>query len=94
MHSFCARLLKSYFYVVGLDPTFSVIDDVEQNRLKSRALDKLFEEESKVGDKQFFDLVDILSTNRKDSKLREQILKMFEFSKAVYNFAPNPIFPH
>ena len=28
LHSFCARLLKLYFYEVGLDPTFFVLDEV------------------------------------------------------------------
>jgi len=86
LHSFCARLLKSYFYVVGLDPTFVVIDDIEQNKLKNKALDKLFDIEAKQGNVKFFKLVDILSSNRKDEKLREQILKLYNFSKSIYGF--------
>ena len=86
LHSFCARLLKSYFYVVGLDPTFQVIDDLEQNKLKTKALDKLFDSESKSSSTEFYDLVDIFSNNRKDGKLREQIIKLYEFSKSIYGF--------
>ena len=86
IHSFCARVLKSYFYEIGLDPTFSVIEELEQNKLKNRALDKLFNEEAEKGNYDFFELADIFSNKRKDDKLREQILKLYDFSKAQYNY--------
>ena len=38
LHSFCARMLKAYFYEVGLDPTFMVLDQVEVDALKEKAL--------------------------------------------------------
>ena len=86
LHSFCARLLKSYFYAIGLDPTFSVIDEVQQSRLKERALDKLFDGETKQGNVKFFEIADIFQNSRKDAKLREQILKIYEFSKSQVDF--------
>ena len=86
LHSFCARLLKSYFYVIGLDPTFSVIDETEQNKLKDKALDKLFEAQALQQSGDFYELADIFSSERTDEKLRTQILKLHEFSKSQYDF--------
>ena len=43
LHSFCSRLISTYFYEVGIDPAFHVIDDIEANHLKDKALNKLFE---------------------------------------------------
>ena len=86
IHSFCSRILKSYFYEIGLDPTFSVIEEIEQNKLKNRALDKLFLEEADKGNYEFFELADIFSNKRKDDKLREQILKLYDFSKSKYGY--------
>ncbi|MDT8304232.1 MAG: UvrD-helicase domain-containing protein, partial [Sedimentisphaerales bacterium] len=40
IHSFCKRLITEYFYKLGLDPTFSVIDGDEQKLLKTEALEK------------------------------------------------------
>lgn len=44
LDSFCAKLLKTYFYEVELDPAFVVIDDVEKTHLQNKAFDKLFNE--------------------------------------------------
>ncbi len=40
IHSFCKRLITEYFYKLGLDPTFGVIDGDEQKLLKTEALEK------------------------------------------------------
>jgi len=40
IHSFCKRLITEYFYELGLDPTFRVIDGDEQKLLKAEALEK------------------------------------------------------
>ena len=40
IHSFCRRLITEYFYKLGLDPTFGVIDADEQKLLKTEALEK------------------------------------------------------
>jgi len=43
IHSFCKRLITEYFYKLGLDPAFGVIDADEQKLLKTEALDKTIE---------------------------------------------------
>jgi ATP-dependent helicase/nuclease subunit A len=40
IHSFCKRLITEYFYKLGLDPTFRVIDADEQKLLKTEVLEK------------------------------------------------------
>jgi ATP-dependent helicase/nuclease subunit A len=40
IHSFCKRLITEFFYKLGLDPTFRVIDADEQVLLKAEALEK------------------------------------------------------
>jgi ATP-dependent helicase/nuclease subunit A len=41
IHSFCKRLITEYFYKLGLDPTFRVIDSDEANLLKTEVLEKI-----------------------------------------------------
>lgn len=79
LHSFCAKLLKQYFYVLGLDPSFVLIDEIEASALKSRALTKLIDARFLAGDKEFFDLLDIFSINRKEDNFREIILKFYHY---------------
>ena len=40
IHSFCKRVISEYFYKLGLDPTFSVIDADEAKLLKAEVLEK------------------------------------------------------
>ncbi len=40
IHSFCKRLITEYFYKLGLDPTFKVIDADEAKLLKAEVLEK------------------------------------------------------
>jgi len=40
IHSFCKRLITEYFYKLGLDPTFGVIDGDEAKLLKAEVLEK------------------------------------------------------
>jgi ATP-dependent helicase/nuclease subunit A len=40
IHSFCKRLITEYFYKLGLDPTFRVIDADEAGLLKAEVLEK------------------------------------------------------
>lgn len=44
IHSFCARLVRTYFYCLGVDGGFDIIssDDSTAKELKARALDNLF----------------------------------------------------
>ncbi|MHC4575667.1 MAG: UvrD-helicase domain-containing protein [Planctomycetota bacterium] len=43
IHSFCKRLITEYFYKLGLDPTFRVIDADEARLLKAEVLEKTIE---------------------------------------------------
>ena len=79
LHSFCAKLLKTYFYVIGLDPSFVLIDEIESKALKSKALTKLIDSRFCVGDKMFFELLDIFSINRKEDNFREIILRFYDY---------------
>ncbi|MBN1391224.1 MAG: helicase-exonuclease AddAB subunit AddA [Sedimentisphaerales bacterium] len=43
IHSFCKRLITEFFYKLGLDPTFGIIDGDEARLLKTEALEKTIE---------------------------------------------------
>ncbi len=77
LHSFCSRLISTYFYEVGLDPAAFIVDDAEAEFLKNRALDRVFEKRERDGDKDFFELFDIFQKKRSDTALRD-IIKRFD----------------
>lgn len=77
LHSFCSRLISTYFYEVGIDPAFHVIDDIEANHLKDKALNKLFEQKERDGSLDYFVLFDIFQKKRKDKAFKE-VVKRFD----------------
>lgn len=79
LDSYCAKLLKTYFYEIDLDPAFIVIDAKEESALEDKAFERLFEETFESMGKEEFELLDIFSSNRKLDRLKEIILKTYRF---------------
>lgn len=75
LHSFCSRLISTYFYEAGVDPAYHIIDDKEASILKNKALNKLFEQKQMLGDTDFFELFEIFQKKRNDFKLKEIIMQ-------------------
>ena len=84
LHSFCARLLKTYFYEAGLDPAFVVLAEEEASQLKEKALNQLFEEKFDENDQNFYVMFDVLQQNRSDKALRETILELYDFFNVIF----------
>ena len=77
--SFCLRLLKQYFYVVGISHDFSIASDDDQITLKNLAIKNLFDNYYEKKDTDFLSLLDKYREGRNDEKLREMIIKAYEF---------------
>lgn len=80
IHSFCANLLKKYFYALGLDASFTVLDAKKSKKLQAKAMSNLFEKQYSIKSESFLKLVDIFGGKRKDKGLREIISKIYSFS--------------
>ncbi len=80
IHSFCANLLKKYFYSLGLDASFTVLDAKKSKKLQAKAMSSLFERLYTEGSESFIKLVDIFGGKRKDKGLRKIIDKIYTFS--------------
>lgn len=82
LHSFCSRLISTYFYEAGVDPAYHIIDEREASSLKNKALNKLFEQKQALGDADFFELFEIFQKKRNDFKLKEIIM---QFNNILYS---------
>lgn len=60
LHSFCAEALRGYFYVLGIDPNFSVAEEGVAEELKNEAFDRVAESELALEDDIFAALVEML----------------------------------
>ncbi len=73
--SFCGRLIRTYFYLLDIDPAFRIIagEDAEGKALSARALDKTFDEAYESGE-----LAELLEAyfDKRDDKLRALVKKL------------------
>jgi len=70
--SFCARLVRTYCYALGLDSSFEVLaDEAEIAELKGRAMESVFDSEYLSANQSFLNLVGALRKKRSDRALKD-----------------------
>ena len=80
IHSYCAKIIRSHFYVAGVDSAFRVIggEDADGRALKNAALDELLEEGYQAQDEAFSHLLSVYFRKKKDASLRNAILDCYK----------------
>ena len=83
IHSFCARVLRTYFYAIDIDGTFDIMasDDAQATDYKRRVADELFDsyyEGDNENSEKFKTLLSFYRRSRKDEHLRGLIFSGYE----------------
>lgn len=76
--SFCQRLIKRYFYILGIDPQFEVLEESEAAAMKNEAVEQAIAE---CEDKNFIQIREILKSKRSDKRLKGAIASIINFSE-------------
>ncbi|PMC40353.1 helicase-exonuclease AddAB subunit AddA [Bacillus sp. UMB0899] len=83
LHSFCLQVVRKYYYLINIDPSFRIADQTEGQLLIDEVLDEMFEEEYSLEDnEEFFDLVDRYTSDRSDLELQSLIRELYFFSRS------------
>ncbi|MGE5579169.1 MAG: UvrD-helicase domain-containing protein [Bacillota bacterium] len=84
IHSFCLSVIRRYFYKVGLDPRFRVLDENESELLRQDALSEmmeaLYDDGGDSGDA-FRSLVDRYGGRGTDEGLQAVLLRLHDFAR-------------
>lgn len=80
IHSFCLDIIKNNFHLIDLDPGFRIGDETECTLIKQDVLIELFEDKYDKEDEGFLNLIEAYCTNRYDERLKEIVLKLYNFS--------------
>ncbi len=88
IHSFCAGLLRTYFYVLGIDGGFEIIsaDDATASELKARAMDALFDRLYEEDDADFKLLLKCFTKKRSDRSFRRSINEAYNKLRATAHY--------
>ncbi len=88
IHSFCARLVRTYFYVVGVDGSFDILatDDSEYKELRDRAFENLFERLYDEENPDFMLLLKFYRKKRRDDALKTIITEEYSAVRSVAHY--------
>ena len=84
-HSFCLNLLRTYFYVAGVEPDFSIGEESQIKEISNSAINDVFLQLYESRDEDFLLLTKLFRANRSDSDLKEFILTLYEISRSEEN---------
>ncbi len=86
IHSFCTDLLRNYFYVVDIDPTFSILDSMTLKNLANEAINNVIKRYVSEKDDTFFKIYKIYATHRRRENFISTIQNLYEFSRNIVDF--------
>ena len=81
IHSFCLKLIRKYFYELGLEPGFKVADTNEIVLMRLEIMDEIFEANFSQGEEWFQQLVDGYG-GKNGEKLRNVILSLYDYARS------------
>lgn len=79
LHAFCARLIRSHFFVAGCAPDFKILEEGDATVLKYKCIEKTFKEFYDSQESWFCTLIDRHATSRSDKKFKETVLEAYAF---------------
>lgn len=82
LHSFCIKILKSYFYVTDAPCDFSIIDGDEDILLREEALSEVLSKLYEEGDDKFISLSDTYITAKGIDNLKQIILQSYDYAQS------------
>ena len=76
IHSFCKKIIKKYFNIVDIDPSFTILSEEENTKYLKKAVDNTIKHYLDAQDYNFNYLYEQLFNNRSDKKLKDTVLKI------------------
>lgn len=86
LHSFCGELLRNYFYVVDIDPSYTILDGNLTANLQQAAMDEVFSQYFDEQDEVFNQVYQIFSTRRQQSNFYNVLYQLYNFSRCIADF--------
>ena len=79
-HSFCLKVVRTYFYLLDLDPTFKLAETYDVNIMKAEALSEAMDYFYDLKDDAFLSSVELLCGAKDDNKICEMVEKIWKFA--------------
>lgn len=78
--SFCMNILRNYFYMINLDPSFKMMEENDNKLMMKDVLHELLCEKYEEKTPQFIDLVERIAPGKTDMPLVNTIFRLYRFA--------------
>lgn len=78
IHSFCSYIIKNYFYLLDIDPTFRIMDDGECRLMKAECMSELFDDAFANENEDMLKLVTAYNSGKTTKNIRERLIELYE----------------
>ncbi|MCH4170397.1 MAG: helicase-exonuclease AddAB subunit AddA [Lactobacillus sp.] len=83
IHAFCEQVIHRFYYLINMDPEFSILEDSTQGTLfKQNVFADLREAYYNADDLTFFKLTENFSNDRDDQGLEDMVFKVYDYMRA------------
>lgn len=78
--SFCLEIVRNHFYELeNVSPNFRIADTTEMELLKQEVIEDIFEEKYEAEDSDFAKLINVYTSYRDDTPLKDLVLKIYSY---------------
>jgi len=84
VHSFCLDVIRRYYYLENLDPSFRVLDETAAELLRQEILEEILDEyyDNHKPGSSFYRLVEAFSNDRGDQALQLLVMRLYSFARS------------
>ena len=80
--SFCIKLIRNYFNVLGISPDFKIIDDNDFSTLKQQVIDEIFED-CYNNDENFTKFLDAFGSDYGDGNAAAAVISLYDYTGSL-----------
>ncbi|MBQ8636809.1 MAG: helicase-exonuclease AddAB subunit AddA [Clostridia bacterium] len=78
--SFCQSLVKEYFHILNISPSFQIVQKSEEKLMREEVFDKLTERLYKENNKSFITLAESCARSGREDSIRELVERLYDFA--------------
>ena len=83
--SFCQKLVKKYFYILDIDPSFKLLDSGEQAYQQGVALDLALADLKNEFPQEYEDLLNNFSSSRNEQNIKSLVMEIYTYLTSVFD---------
>ncbi len=82
IHGWCQRMISKYFYEIGVDPAFEILDTDDADAMLNEAIENVITAAIEEGNEDFLLFYEVSKSDRSDRALKKLIRYVYDFAEA------------